>query len=286
MNGIKGKERVKKHGEVFTPDRIVVDMLDLTTEDLRNEGYTDMQMIAATYMEPACGNGNILLRILDEKLKNIAKLNLTGEAKDKALVRAVSSVYGVDIQADNVGESITRMLELIKFGKPNLVLKRPNDEDIPWCGELGWKCDDLSDDMKKTLMYILVNNITCGNTLEPVLASGKINNADRVEEQFIKCFDKTSVVYGGPGALVDVADATDVVMDNKFNNMMRQYCYTFNGDKVSVVSSKFNVNKATESGFNQEDEVKIGEAAYNKLYTLNKYVFDFGNEDDDCGDDF
>jgi type I restriction-modification system DNA methylase subunit len=65
----KSKKRVRDHGEVFTPDFIVKDMLDL----VKNE----TERIESRFLEPACGDGNFLAPILERKLaiveKNIKK---------------------------------------------------------------------------------------------------------------------------------------------------------------------------------------------------------------------
>jgi type I restriction-modification system DNA methylase subunit len=45
---IKTKHRVRDHGEVFTPDFIVNDMLNL----VKNES----ERIESRFLEPACGN--------------------------------------------------------------------------------------------------------------------------------------------------------------------------------------------------------------------------------------
>ena len=58
---IKSKQRVKDYGEVYTPDNIVRDMLDLLPHDTRT--------IDSTYLEPSCGNGQFLAEILRRKLE-------------------------------------------------------------------------------------------------------------------------------------------------------------------------------------------------------------------------
>ena len=58
---IKSKQRVRDYGEVYTPEQIVRDMLDLLPHDT--------QAIDSTYLEPACGNGAFLIEILRRKLE-------------------------------------------------------------------------------------------------------------------------------------------------------------------------------------------------------------------------
>ena len=53
-------------------------------------------------LEPACGNGNFLVEIARRKL-----------AAGMDTVSAASTILGVDIQADNVEEARTRLLEIL-----------------------------------------------------------------------------------------------------------------------------------------------------------------------------
>ena len=71
-SGIISKERVKQYGEVFTPDSIVCDMIDLVEK--RWGDISDEEYILKTYLEPACGDGQFLIRLLSRKLERVAKL--------------------------------------------------------------------------------------------------------------------------------------------------------------------------------------------------------------------
>ena len=93
---VKHKERVEKYGEVFTPENIVKDMLNLIPEP---------ETIERTYLEPSCGDGNFLVEILNRKLA------LCSSFKDVLI--AVGSIYAIDIQADNVLEARRRMLGVV-----------------------------------------------------------------------------------------------------------------------------------------------------------------------------
>ena len=57
---VKSKQRVADHGEVFTPPWLVDAMLDLVGEEC--------DRIDSRFLEPACGSGNFLVRILQRKL--------------------------------------------------------------------------------------------------------------------------------------------------------------------------------------------------------------------------
>lgn len=97
MQQIKNKKRVRAYGEVFTAEREIKNMCDLVPV------WKDLD---ATFLEPSCGNGNFLVEILKRKLE------LCKNGSD--ILRAVQSIYGVDLLPDNVKESKKRMYELIK----------------------------------------------------------------------------------------------------------------------------------------------------------------------------
>ncbi len=101
---IKSKQRVSDFGEVFTPTHIVKDMCDLVPAEM-------WVSIDITFLEPACGTGNFLVEILERKFK------LCQSWEDG--LRALKSVYGIDIQMDNVIEARQRLFDMYiaKFPK-------------------------------------------------------------------------------------------------------------------------------------------------------------------------
>lgn len=154
MDGIKSKERVKKHGEVFTPDSIVNDMLDLVDNKLNKDDL--WKYIDTTYLEPSCGNGNFLVRILDRKLNAVQKL--PKEQRELGLIRALSSIYAIDIQGDNVSESKKRIINLIESGTTDL-LELSTEEKI----KFNFEKMQLSNKIREIVNKILDNNILEGN---------------------------------------------------------------------------------------------------------------------------
>lgn len=60
--------------------------------------------IDSTFLEPTCGNGNFLVEILERKLARC-------KSEDDGL-RAIKSIYGIDIMQDNVLESRKRLKEI------------------------------------------------------------------------------------------------------------------------------------------------------------------------------
>lgn len=124
---IKSKERVKDFAEVFTAEREVKAMCDL----IPSEQWT----IESTFLEPACGNGNFLAEIYSRKLA------LCKDEKDG--LKALASIVGIDIQADNVKESRIRLLKMFTDNFPK-----------------------ASDFAILTAIAILENNIICGDSLK------------------------------------------------------------------------------------------------------------------------
>lgn len=124
---IKSKKRVKDFGEVFTAEREVKAMCDLIPES--------EWMIESKFLEPACGNGNFLVEIYGRKLK-LCK-------DEKGALKALASIVGIDIQADNVEESRKRLFDMFC-------------EKFPTANEF----------CKTMARLILQNNIICGDSLK------------------------------------------------------------------------------------------------------------------------
>lgn len=95
------KERVRKFGEVFTPEHIVKQMCDTLEQENPEQ---DVFAPWTTFLEPTCGDGAFILEILKRKFQR---------CKCRAdYMTAIESVYGLEIQADNVAECIRRVTEL------------------------------------------------------------------------------------------------------------------------------------------------------------------------------
>ena len=101
---IKSKERVRTRGEVFTAAREVNAMLDLVKDEAEN--------IDSTFLEPACGDGNFLDEVLRRKLAVCRKRYGKSAADyEKMSFLACTTLYGVDIMADNVERCRERLFE-------------------------------------------------------------------------------------------------------------------------------------------------------------------------------
>ena len=105
QNLIKSRERVSQHGEVFTAQREVNAMLDLVK--------SETERIESRFLEPACGNGNFLAEILHRKLKVLSsRFSRSRIDYEFNAIIAVGSIYGIEIQIDNVEECRARLFEI------------------------------------------------------------------------------------------------------------------------------------------------------------------------------
>lgn len=140
QNQIKSKKRVADHGEVFTPDYIVNDMLDL----VKNE----TERIDSRFLEPACGTGNFLIKILRRKLNVVKDRYQKSQADyERYAVVAVSSCYGVDILEDNCAECRERLAIYFVQEYKSIYKNAALDKIIEVVG------------------YIISKNIVCGDAL-------------------------------------------------------------------------------------------------------------------------
>lgn len=101
------KQRVADHGEVYTAKREVNAMLDLVKEET--------ERIDSRFLEPACGNGNFLVEILNRKMEVVYRKHAKNRFEyDLASAQAVSSMYGVELLLDNVEACRERLFLLFK----------------------------------------------------------------------------------------------------------------------------------------------------------------------------
>jgi len=147
-NQIYTKQRIKDHGEVFTPDFIVNDMLDLVKQET--------ERIESRFLEPACGNGNFLAPILEGKLEVVKRKYKSSQTEfERMALLAVSSIYGVELLKDNVEACIERLYKIVD----DMYLKLYKE-----------KCKD---DFKKSIRFVLNRNILQGNALDLKTFDGK-----------------------------------------------------------------------------------------------------------------
>ena len=139
---IKSKERVKAHGEVFTPAWMVDKMLDLVKDETND--------IYKTFLEPAAGDGNFLVAILGRKLESVKQNYEPKQWSTKSLF-ALSSIYGIEIQKDNLHEARETMLGIFCTFHGGLT---------------------TSNSLYKAARFIIYENIVWGDTLKRVRPDG------------------------------------------------------------------------------------------------------------------
>ena len=100
---VKSKKRVADHGEVFTPQWMVEEMLDL----VKNES----ERIDSRFLEPACGSGNFLVQILKRKLKTVEiKYGKSPFEKTNYALLSLMCTYGIELLEDNAQECRENLL--------------------------------------------------------------------------------------------------------------------------------------------------------------------------------
>lgn len=138
---VRSKQRVAEHGEVLTGKREVNAMLDLVKQET--------ERIESRFLEPACGNGNFLAPILERKLAVVEKRYGKSQLDfERYAILAVSSIYGIDIQEDNVQHCRQRLFEIFNLVYLRLFKSRTKDA-----------CRDA-------VRFILERNIIWGDALD------------------------------------------------------------------------------------------------------------------------
>ena len=137
-NQVKSKKRVAEHGEVFTAEREVNAMLDLVKQET--------ERIDSRFLEPACGDGNFLVEILNRKLNVVvSKIQKSQSEFERYIIVALSSMYGVDILEDNVISCRQRLFDIAS---------------TTYTKTLKDKCKE---ECSNTLKHILSKNIVWGD---------------------------------------------------------------------------------------------------------------------------
>jgi hypothetical protein len=144
MNLIKSKQRVADHGEVFTPEWLVDAMLDLVKDET--------ERLDSRFLEPACGSGNFLTKILKRKLATVEIKYAKSEFDRKNYaVLSLMSIYGIELLQDNINECKSILLEIFSE-----YLNLTSEDALYDCGE-----------------YVLSQNIVNGDALTMKDRSGK-----------------------------------------------------------------------------------------------------------------
>ena len=144
MNLVKSKQRVADHGEVFTPEWLVEAMLDLV------KGETER--IDSRFLEPACGSGNFLVKILQRKLAAVElKYGKSDFERRHYALLALMCLYGIELLPDNIAECRANLLEVFA----TFLNLQP------------------SDDLYRAASYVLSQNLVHGDAMKMLTHDGK-----------------------------------------------------------------------------------------------------------------
>lgn len=94
---IRTRENVKNNGEVFTPTPIV----DFMNALIPKTAWCDKSFV---FIEPTCGNGQFLTRILEKRISN-----------GLSIEDALNTIIGMDITNENILDSQRRLLEISSY---------------------------------------------------------------------------------------------------------------------------------------------------------------------------
>ncbi len=97
--------RKTKHGEVFTPTPLVLEMLQKLPKSVWREDKT--------FLDPACGNGQFLAAVLIIK-------------RELGHPNPLEKIYGVDIMSDNIDDCRARLLDIAGNTKRNREIVEKN----------------------------------------------------------------------------------------------------------------------------------------------------------------
>jgi hypothetical protein len=134
---VKSKQRVADHGEVFTPEWMVEAMLDLVKDET--------ERIDSRFLEPACGSGNFLVKVLQRKLAAVEiKYGKSEFERRHYALLALMCIYGIELLPDNIAECRANMLEIL----------------------VDYQKLDESDELYQAASYLLSQNIVHGDALK------------------------------------------------------------------------------------------------------------------------
>lgn len=164
---IKSRDRVVDHGEVFTNEREVNAMLDMVA--------SECERIESRFLEPACGDGNFLAEVLRRKLAVVKKTySKSVPDYERNAFLAVSSLYGVELLADNATACRKRLFEIFSAEYAVACKNRINIAFLD------------------AIRTVIDRNILCGNALSMKMVDDKQNDTD---EPII--FSEWTLVMGG-----------------------------------------------------------------------------------------
>jgi hypothetical protein len=121
-------------------------------EAMLNLVKDETERIDSRFLEPACGSGNFLVRVLRRKLATVEiKFGKSNFEKQHYALLALMCTYGIELLADNIDECRANMLETLA-----------EYLDI-----------DESDDLYRAASYVLSQNLVHGDALTMRMRDGQ-----------------------------------------------------------------------------------------------------------------
>lgn len=143
FNGQRSRERVRDHGEVFTPPWLVEAMLGLVKDE--------SERIDSRFLEPACGSGNFLVPVLIRKLATVErKYGRSDFEKRNYALLGLMCTYGIELLDDNVAECRQNLLDLFAT----------------------YLAVNPADDLHSAAKYVLSQNIVHGDAMTMLNRAG------------------------------------------------------------------------------------------------------------------
>lgn len=104
----------------------------------------ETERIDARFLEPACGSGNFLVRILQRKLAAVElRYGQSDFERRHYALLALMCIYGIELLADNIAECRANMLEILTT----------------------YLNGDATDDLHRVASYVLSQNLVHGDAL-------------------------------------------------------------------------------------------------------------------------
>lgn len=111
----------------------------------------ETERIDSRFLEPACGSGNFLVRILKRKLAAVERKYGKSEFERRHYsLLALMCVYGIELLKDNIDECRANMLEILS----------------------DYLNGDATDDLHRAARYVLSQNLVHGDALTMRTAEG------------------------------------------------------------------------------------------------------------------
>lgn len=167
MSLIKSKKRFADHGEVFAPAWLVDAMLDLVKDE--------SERIDSRFLEPACGSGNFIVKVLQRKLAAVeCKFGKSDFEKQHYALRDIHA--DEDLPTDD-GERVgcsggrINMAKIDVKGTSITVISGSVDDYISLTDIDRYKDSERTD-------YIIQNRLRNRNTIEFLGIWEQLNNLD------------------------------------------------------------------------------------------------------------